>query len=225
MGVLYQVYLVVFRTALGTLREYVGVTKVAHGETSGEALRRRRRWHLKQPVAWLRCAVPETVRLSKLGTPQAYEDALADEATEAATHIAANPRRCRGGPWCVPGERSVLLPEHKHQVASVCEAVAAAASQAEIRRRLLALPGRALRAHLEGRNFVEEPKTKRVRKQNSGNENRQLYGSSRLAEKKYMQSPNGKVNLPSENIGAGAPTVRTAPPPAERKIIGPLFFP
>ena len=58
------------------------------------------------------------MHLSKLGSLQGYEEAVVNEAAEAATRNAANPRRFRGCPWCVPGERNVLLPEHKRLVAA-----------------------------------------------------------------------------------------------------------
>lgn len=192
MGVLYQVYWLSFTTLLGTAREYVGMTKVKSGQTPKAALSERRRWHLCKPVAWLKCAVAASIRLYPIGSPCSYEDALADEALEAAARIQRNPRRCRGGPWIIPGERSVLLPEHARQVDAVSEVAGMATARAAQRRLLLTLPGRALRCHLEGKNYVEVPR--RVRLQNSGCENRVKYESSRRAERRYMQSPKGKAS-------------------------------
>lgn len=197
MGVLYQVYLLTFRTVLGTFREYVGMTKVADGATPGQALQKRRRWHISNPVAWRRCADMSTVHLRSIGSPCAYDDALADEALAAASRITANPRRCRGGPWCVPGRHSVLLPEHARQVKATCDIVAAGSSQAGMRRALRELPGRALHAHLDGRNYVE---VRTVRLQNSGCRNRELYASSVTAEKRYVKSAKGKAFLQIGNI-------------------------
>ena len=87
MGVLYQVYWLSFTTLLGTAREYVGMTKVKSGQAPKAALSERRRWHLAKPVAWLKCAVAASVRLYPIGAPCGYEDALADEALEAAAGV------------------------------------------------------------------------------------------------------------------------------------------
>ena len=146
MTVLYQVYHLIFLTALGASRHYVGMTKVRSGETPAVALTRRRRWHLKKPVAWLKCAAESSVRLESVGAPQCKSDALADEAIEAARRIVEDPKRCRGGPWCLPGRYSVLPEEHARQVADVNAAVAEAASRAAGRR--------ALRTLAAGRRFA-----------------------------------------------------------------------
>ena len=192
MGILYQVYWLSFTTLLGTAREYVGMTKVKSGQTPKAALSERRRWHLSKPVAWLKCAVAASVRLYPIGALCGYEDALGDEALEAAVRIQRNPRRCRGGPWCIPGKRSVLPPEHARQVDDVCGAAGTAAAKAAQRRLLLTLPGRALRCHLEGKSYVETPK--RVKRQNSGCQNRVVYESSRRAERRYQRSSKGTAS-------------------------------
>ena len=66
-----------------------------------------------------------------------------------------------------------------------------------MRRALRELPGRALHAHLDGRNYVE---VRTVRLQNSGCRNRELYASSVTAEKRYVKSAKGKAFLQIGNI-------------------------
>ena len=66
--------------------------------------------------------------LYPVGSPCAYDDALADETLVAAVRIQRDPRRCRGGPWCILGERSALLPEHARQVELVSAAAGTAAA-------------------------------------------------------------------------------------------------
>ena len=205
MPVLYQVYHLVFLTAIGTSRHYVGVTKVHSGETPAAALTRRRRWHINKPVAWLKCAIGSSLRLESVGAPQCKSDALADEAIEAARRIAETPTLCRGGPWCVPGRYSVLPKGHARQVADVNAAVAELASKAAQRRALrdLAVGRRfaAVSAHLTGTAFVDDKELAKVRRRRSqsSHAHRQLYASSRAAEVRYNQSAAGKRSQKRRN--------------------------
>ena len=191
---LYQVYLLTFVTVRGTPRRYVGMTCVHGDEAPAAALCRRRRWHLKRPVAWLKCADLESVHLESVGVPQQKDRALADEAIEAARLIAEDPRRCRGGPWCLPGERGVLPPRHEREVRLVRAAVAAASSLTAQRAALRQVSGRALAAHLRGASFVDDdPPRVRKKAQASGHENRKKYNSSVRAERRYVRSAAGKA--------------------------------
>ena len=190
---LYQVYLLTFVTVRGTPRRYVGMTCVHGDEAPAAALCRRRRWHLKRPVAWLKCADLESVHLESVGVPEHEDSALADEAVEAARLIAEGPRRCRGGPWCLPGERGVLPPRHEREVRLVRAAVAAASSLTAQRAALRQVSGRALAAHLRGANFVDDDPPRARKAQASGHENRKKYNSSVRAERRYVRSAAGKA--------------------------------
>ena len=203
MTVQYQVYLLTFTTILGTLRQYVGMTKVHTGETSSVALRRRRHWHVAKPVAWLKTAVEDSMRMMSIGCPASKDDALADEAIEAAMRISDAPRHCRGGPWCVPGRYSVLPEEHSNQIKSVVAATKDATTQAAKRRALRALKGKALTSHLAGARFIDDvPRVVRScwgKPQNSGHQNRKTYQSSRLAQLRYVKTPKGKLSQKRRN--------------------------
>lgn len=205
MTVQYQVYLLTFTTILGTLRQYVGMTKVRTGETPSVALRRRRHWHVAKPVAWLKTAVEDSMRMMSIGGPSSKDDALADEAIEAAIRISDAPRHCRGGPWCLPGSYSVLPDEHSNQVKSVIAATKDATTQAAKRRALRALKGKALTSHLAGARFTDDvPHIVQSRSgwgkaQNSGHQNRKTYESSRLAQLRYVKTPKGKLSQKRRN--------------------------
>ena len=136
---LYQVYHLRFNTVRGTARHYVGVTRVRGDETPGAALLRRRNWHLRSPVAWLKCADMSSVHLESVGAPQKKGRALADEAIEAARQIEGDPRRCRGGPWSLPG---ALSAQHAREVRLANAAVRAASSLDAKRNALKKVSGR-----------------------------------------------------------------------------------
>jgi len=202
MTVQYQVYLLTFTTVLGTLRQYVGMTKVRTGEAPSVALRRRRHWHVAKPVAWLKTAVEDSMRMASLGGPSSKDDALADEAIEAAMRINDAPRHCRGGPWCLPGRYSVLPDEHSNQVKAVVAAAKDATTQAAKRRAVRALKGKALMSHLAGTLFTDDaPPVVRTswKAQNSGHENRKIYQSSRAAQLRYVRTPKGKRSQQRRN--------------------------
>ena len=190
---LYQVYHLSCVTLRGTPRHYVGVTGVKDDETAAAALRRRRKLHLRRPVAWLKCADLASVHLESVGVPQHKDRALADEAIEAARRIEEDPRRCRGGPWSLPGELGVLPSQHDREVRRVNAAVRAVSTLAEQRAALRNVSGRALAAHLCGGNFVSDAPPKDRVPQKSGAENRKSYDSSVRAEGRYVRSAKGKV--------------------------------
>jgi len=201
MTVHYVVYIATFTTQRGTARRYVGLTKVPSGATTGVALANRQRWHVRRPVAYLKPMVAGSLTLASVGRPVDLEDGLADEAILAAKEISARPRTVRGGPWSLPGEHGVLPTAHWKQIQAVVDAVANATSVADARRRVQALPGAALRAHLAGRNFVDQ--TVQVvarRQQRSGYFNAMKYESSARSLARWVASPKGKASQATRNL-------------------------
>ncbi len=200
MGTLYVVYVCTFRTKRGTLRQYVGMTKVSGGHSVEAALAKRKVFLVKRPVAWLKCARFETLRMVAVGTPSSWEDALAEEAFESARRICRSPMIARGGPWCVPGDRSTLPVEHRRQVRAVNALLSSDGTASAKRRALRGLPGRALRAHLTGRGYVDVQQIlAAARKQQPGAVHRKWYASSREAERRYDVSRKGRASQSRRN--------------------------
>ena len=165
------------------------------GEKAGPALLRRHKYHLCRPVAWLKCARVKTVTLTSVGRVVHKDDALADEAVEAARQIMADPRRCRGGPWSLPGAGGNLPTHHTEEVRLVNHALRGASTLAQKRAAVRTVDGMALKAHLQRRRFAAREAPRRAKKvQRSGAQNRIDYKKTAAAEARYARSAKGKAS-------------------------------
>ena len=92
----YEVYLIIFITAYGTVRHYIGYTR---------CLDIRRAWHIWNSPAWLKPGLHDKNQweYSVLeGGISSKQEALCAEAWWAAIQISAHPLTARGGPWSKP---------------------------------------------------------------------------------------------------------------------------
>ena len=92
----YEVYLLIFVTALGTVRHYVGYTR---------CMDIRKAWHVLNAPVWLKPGLHDKSQWKYKvleGGVASKQEALCAEAWWAALEIAARPWTARGGPWSKP---------------------------------------------------------------------------------------------------------------------------
>ena len=84
------------------LREYWGVFKVLANQTRESAWAARLRDHKTRPVVWLGAADVDSIKLTAIGHVMTVENALAEEAIQAAQALGDHRVPSRGGPWSHP---------------------------------------------------------------------------------------------------------------------------